>query len=60
MSEEEFEHVYPVWLQWRATEKRFLPTELRRQPQQTMDGILYLDSLFEKMVEQQNQRREKK
>lgn len=56
MTEEVFERVYPVWLQWVATDRKFLPTDLRRQPQVIMDGILQLDSIFEKMVAQQRER----
>lgn len=52
MSIEEFRDVYPTWLQWRATEKKFLPSDLRRQPQKLMDGVLYLDSLYEKIEDQ--------
>lgn len=49
---EEFRDIYPTWLQWRATERRFLPTELRGQPQSLLDGLLYIDAIFEKLVAQ--------
>jgi len=60
MSIKEFEDVYPTWLQWRATEKKFLPTELRRQPQRLLDGVLYIDSLFEKITAQITEQETKK
>jgi hypothetical protein len=47
-----FEDAYPTWVQWRATEKKFLPTELRKQPGTLMDDILYIDSIFDNMVGQ--------
>jgi len=49
---EEFKDIYPTWLQWRATDRRFLPTELRGQPQFLLDGLLYIDGIFEKIVSQ--------
>jgi hypothetical protein len=52
ISFEDFEETYDVWVKWRATDRRFLPTELRRQPEPLMSNILYLDSIFEKMVGQ--------
>jgi len=52
ISFEDFEEVYDTWVKWRATGQRFLPTELRRQPEPLMSNILYLDSIFEKMVGQ--------
>jgi len=52
ISLDEFEDTYDTWVMWRATERRFLPTALRRQPEPLMSNILYLDSIFEKMVNQ--------
>lgn len=49
---EEFDDAYHTWVLWRATERRFLPTDLRRQPEPLMSNIIYLDSIFEKMVDQ--------
>lgn len=60
MTDEEFESVYPVWLLWRATDRRFLPTELLKQPQKLMDGILSLDDIFERIVNQIEEQRNKK
>lgn len=60
MSEEEFERVYPVWVLWRATDRRFLPTDLLKQPQALMDAILELDGHFERMVNQVEERRKHK
>ena len=48
----EFMEAYPTWLQWRQTDRKFLPTELRRQPQPLFDNILYIDSLMEKIIGQ--------
>jgi len=48
----DFNKYFPTWLQWRATSRRFLPTELRGQPQKLLDGLLYIDGIFEKMVRQ--------
>jgi len=44
--------VYPTWILWRATERKFLPTDLRKQPEGLMEKIVYLDGLFENMVGQ--------
>lgn len=52
MSVERYNEVKPIWIRWRATERRFLPTELRKQPDTLMDDILYLDSVFDAMVGQ--------
>jgi hypothetical protein len=52
----EFQEAYPVWLQWIATEKRFLPTDLRKQPQPLFDNMLYIDMLMEKIIGQQVER----
>ena len=48
----EFEAVYPTWIQWVATGRKFLPTELRKQPQYLLDTLLYLDAIMEKIVNQ--------
>jgi len=52
ISLDDFKEAYDVWVKWRATDRRFLPTDLRRQPEPLMSNILYLDSIFEKMVGQ--------
>jgi len=52
ISEDDFLDVYPTWVQWRATGRRFLPTELRKQPSGVLDQLLYIDSIFDKIVEQ--------
>lgn len=59
ISLKEFTAIYPTWIQWQATGKRFLPTDLRKQPQALLDGILYLDALMEKIVGQMMERMEK-
>lgn len=46
---DEFIDVYPDWQLWQATEKKFLLTELRKQPRDKMEKIIYLDSLLEKL-----------
>jgi hypothetical protein len=53
---EEFEIVYPVWILWRATDMKFLPSQLIREPQELTDNILYLDNIFEKMVNQKKKK----
>lgn len=60
ISAEEFGDAYDMWLKWRATEKRFLPTELRRQPQPLFDNMIYIDMLFERMLGQQIERMKEK
>lgn len=52
MSLEDFNEIYPQWIMYRAT--GFLPVAggLRDQPQRVMDGLLYIDSVFEKMCNQ--------
>jgi hypothetical protein len=49
---ETFLDVYETWVLWRATERRFLPTELRKQPDRLMEHLLYLDHIFENMAGQ--------
>jgi len=56
ISLEEFREAYPTWLQWRQTDRRFLPTELRKQPQPLFDTILYIDMLMEKIIGQAQER----
>lgn len=51
--------VYPMWLLWRATDRRFLPTELRKQPQDLLNDIIYIDLLMEKIVGQQLEKMDK-
>jgi hypothetical protein len=52
ISLERFHEVKDVWLQWRALERKFLPTELRKQPDTLLNDILYIDSVFDAMVGQ--------
>ena len=52
ITEEDFHEVYPDWVRWRATARRFLPTELRKQPETLMDKLLYIDSVYEAMLNQ--------
>jgi hypothetical protein len=54
ISLEEFNRIFPDWVKWRATDRRFLPYAggLRDQPTRVMDGLLYLDSIFQKMLNQ--------
>jgi len=49
---ERFREIKNTWLQWRALERRFLPTELRKQPDTLLADILYVDSVFDAMVGQ--------
>lgn len=56
---DEFIEAYPTWLQWRQTDRKFLPTELRKQPQPLFDNILYIDSLMEKIIGQFYERMKK-
>ena len=57
MTLEQFNTIYPQWLRWRATDKRFLPVRggLRDQPTFLMDGLLFLDSIFENLVALNNE-----
>jgi hypothetical protein len=57
MTMDTFKKIYPLWTWWRATEKRFLPVlaGLRDQPQEIMDGLLYLDDIFERLLRQQQE-----
>jgi hypothetical protein len=57
---EDFEEVYPLWVLWQATGKRFLPNQLLEQPQVLTDQLLYVDSIFQKMVAQHDKRSKKK
>ena len=49
---DEFHDAYHVWVLWRATGRRFLPTELRKQPEPLISTIIYLDSIFDRMADQ--------
>jgi len=53
---DEFNEIYPTWILWVATNRRFLPTELRKQPQEDMDKLLYLDMLAQKIEGQMLER----
>ena len=52
ISLERFYEIKATWLQWRATDRKFLPTELRRQPDTLMNDLLYIDSVFDAMTGQ--------
>lgn len=38
---------YDVWVLWRATERRFLPSQLLAEPIGLLDDMLYLDGIYE-------------
>ncbi len=37
---------WPVWLVWRATGRRFLPSQLLAEPQWLLDDVLALDAAY--------------
>ena len=53
MSIERFNEIYPEWLRWIATGRKFLPVAggLRDQPEDLMDSLLLLDGEFELLME---------
>jgi len=52
ISLERFREIKDIWLQWRALDRKFLPTELRKQPDTLLNDVLYIDSVFDAMVGQ--------
>lgn len=53
---DEFVEAYETWVVWVATGRKYLPTELRKQPQPLFGNMLYIDMLFERIVAQQRDR----
>jgi hypothetical protein len=49
---ERFHEIKNTWLQWRTLDRKFLPTELRKQPDTLLNDILYIDGVFDAMVGQ--------
>lgn len=52
MTIERFDLVYPEWLRWVGTGRRFLPRRggLRDQPSDLMDDFFFLDGLYENLI----------
>lgn len=61
MTLKRFRQVYPEWLRWMATERRFLPVRggMRDQPSGLMDDLLFLDGLLQSLTELNRQQNEK-
>lgn len=62
ISRETFDAIYPEWVQWVAGGRKHLPCAggMRDQPEGLMDGLFYLDMLFEKMVAQLEEQKRKR
>lgn len=52
LTEEEAKKYVDLWLWWRATDKRFLPSQLVDEPNRPMANILQIDNYFERIVRQ--------
>lgn len=52
ISLEEFYEIYPEWLKYRITGVLPVSGGIRDQPERVMDGLLYIDSIFEKICNQ--------
>jgi len=52
LSQVEIDQYYPLWLLWRATEKRFLPSQLMDEAAQPLAVLLELDAYFDRIAEQ--------
>jgi hypothetical protein len=52
LSQVEIDRYYPLWLLWRATEKKFLPSQLMIEPGEPLSVMLELDSYFDRIARQ--------
>jgi len=59
ISSERFREILPIWSLWVATDRRFLPTDLMKQPKRLLDDLLYLDVIADKIMKQIIEREEK-
>jgi len=57
ISENDIDEFYTLWMFWRATGKRFLPSQLLNEPLRPLEVMLTLDGLLSK-IEQQKRERE--
>lgn len=45
---------YDIWTLWRATDRRFLPSQLMNEPEGLLMDMLTLDGIYEKIKEAAN------
>ena len=63
ITEDDLEQYWELWTRWRATDRRFLPSQLMAEPDRPFAIILELDSIyaiiekqfFDKKAKQENQ-----
>lgn len=48
----EYEHNWGLWAIWRATDRRYLPSQLEHEDERTLAVFLELDGLYEKIARQ--------
>ena len=46
---------YDIWVLWRATDRRFLPSQLLNEPAALLQDMLTLDGIYERMQEQRKE-----
>ena len=46
------EENWELWTNWVATDRKFLPSVLAKEPERPLAVILELDGIYEKIVEQ--------
>lgn len=51
LSQAEINQYYPLWLLWKATEKRHLPSALLAEPAEPLAALLEIESYFNKIEE---------
>lgn len=52
LTQKDIDLYWDLWVRWRATEKRFLPSQLLNEPDRPFSVLIKLDSIYA-MVEQQ-------
>ena len=60
-SPDEWEWIYGLWTVWRATEKRFLPSQLIHEIQthkRALDGLLDMEGLYGRVYEELRQQKQ--
>ena len=44
-------NAYDIWTLWRATDRRFLPSQIMAEPEALLSDMITLDSVYEAIKE---------
>jgi len=48
------ENAYDIWVLWRATDRRFLPSQLLEEPEAMLADMITLDGAYEAIKDKYN------